>query len=39
MFSKVDFPEPELPITNTNSPFFTENETLFSAITLVSASP
>jgi hypothetical protein len=39
MFSSVDFPEPELPTINTNSPFFMENDTSASARTLVSPSP
>jgi len=27
MFSKVDFPEPELPTINTNSPLLIESDT------------
>ena len=39
MLSKVDFPEPELPTINTNSPFSIENETLSNAFTLFSSVP
>jgi len=39
MFNKVDFPEPELPTINTNSPFSIENETLSNALTLFSPVP
>ena len=39
MLSKVDFPEPELPTINTNSPFSIENETLSNAFTLFSSAP
>jgi hypothetical protein len=31
IFSKVDFPEPELPTIKTNSPRFIVNDTLSSA--------
>jgi hypothetical protein len=39
MLSSVDFPEPELPTINTNSPFSIENETLSNAFTLFSSVP
>jgi len=39
MLSNVDFPEPELPTINTNSPFSIENDTLSNAVTLFSPSP
>ena len=39
MFNKVDFPEPELPTTNTSSPRLIVNETSCSALIAVSASP
>jgi len=39
MFSKVDFPEPELPTIKINSPLLTEKETSCKARTLVSPSP
>ena len=39
MFNSVDFPEPDLPSTSTNSPFFTLNETSRKALTWVSPSP
>ena len=39
MLSKVDFPEPELPTINTNSPFSIENETLSNAFILFSSVP
>jgi len=39
MLSKVDFPEPELPTINTNSPFSIENDTSSSAFTVFSPTP
>jgi len=39
MLSRVDFPEPELPTTRTNSPFSIENVTSCRASTFVSPSP
>jgi len=39
MLSNVDFPEPELPTINTNSPLLMEIETLSNALTLFSPSP
>jgi hypothetical protein len=39
MLSKVDFPEPELPTINTNSPFSIENDTSSSAFTIFSPTP
>ncbi len=38
-FNSVDFPDPELPTINTNSPFFMENDTSVNALILVSPSP
>jgi hypothetical protein len=39
MFRSVDFPDPELPTINTNSPFSIENEALSNALTWFSPSP
>ncbi len=38
-FSNVDFPEPELPTTKTNSPCLIEKDALSSALTSLSPSP
>src|SRR6056297_3566740 len=37
IFMKVDFPEPEAPIMEMNSPLFMERETPFNACTLTSS--
>jgi len=39
MFRSVDFPDPELPMINTNSPFSTENDTSSNAFTWLSPDP